>query len=115
MQRSGRAGRAANIQARAVLLVEKAMFRRKKKTKPGGKKRVKKPGESSSEGSSSEGDSSSSSGSEADDMDDGKQWVKKVDDDLRHYIVTKECRNHVSDTYFDNPPRLAGKLQTACP
>ena len=44
-------------------------------------------------------------------MNDGKQWVKKVDDDLRQYIVTKECRNHVSNTYFDNPPRFTGECK----
>jgi hypothetical protein len=87
------------------------MFRRKKKARPGGKKRTKKPEESSSAESSSESDSSSSSGSEMDDVDDGKEWVKKVDDDLRQYIVTKKCRNLVNNTYFDNPPRTMGKLQ----
>jgi bloom syndrome protein len=86
------------------------MFKRKKKARPGGKKRVKKPEESSSEESSRESDSSSSSGSETDDVDDGKEWAKKVDGDLRQYIVTKECRNLVNDTYFDNPPRTAGKF-----
>ena len=56
--------------------------------KPGGKKLMKKPNESLSERSSSENDSLSSSGSGVDDMDDGKEWVKKVGDDLQpvhHY------------------------------
>ena len=92
------------------------MFRRKKKTRPGDKKsrQAKKPEESSSEESSYKSDvSSTCSGSEADDVDDGKEWAKKVDDDLRQYIITKECRNLVNDTYFDNPPRTIGKLRSS--
>jgi hypothetical protein len=93
------------------LLVEKAMFRRKKKVRPRGKKCTKKPEESLSTESSSESDLSSSSGSEMDDVDDGKEWAKKVDDDLCQHIVMKKCRNLVNDTYFDNPPCTMGKLQ----
>jgi bloom syndrome protein len=63
-QRAGRAGRAANIHAHAILLVEKSMFKRKKKVKLGGKTCTKKPDESSSDESSCESDSSLGSGSE---------------------------------------------------
>jgi bloom syndrome protein len=112
-QRAGRAGHAANIHTHAILLVEKSMFKRKKKVKLGGKTCTKKPDESSSDESSCESDSSLGSGSEFEGIarsDNQKVWVKKVDDDLRQYITTKDCRDCVNDAYFDNPPRTVGKL-----
>ncbi|GLB46004.1 putative P-loop containing nucleoside triphosphate hydrolase protein [Lyophyllum shimeji] len=38
------------------------------------------------------------------DDDDGKEWGKKVEEDLRRWIETNHCRRDVADTYFDNPP-----------
>lgn len=43
------------------------------------------------------------SGGEADD-DDGKEWGKKVDENLREWIEAVCCRRDVADNYFDNPP-----------
>lgn len=103
-QRAGRAGRSANIKARAILLAEKSMFKRKKKKRPGGK-RIKRPDESSSESD----ENTSGSGSETE-SDDGKEWGKKVDENLREYISTTGCRTIVSDKYFNNPPRPPPEL-----
>ncbi|KAF8154045.1 P-loop containing nucleoside triphosphate hydrolase protein [Crassisporium funariophilum] len=38
------------------------------------------------------------------DKDDGKEWGKKVEQDLRRWIETQHCRRNITDTYFDNPP-----------
>jgi hypothetical protein len=48
--------------------------------------------------------------------DDGKEWGKKVDENLCEYIPTTGCRTIVNDKYFNNPPcpppelRSPGKL-----
>ena len=100
------------MNARAILLVEKSMFKRKKKRKKGGKgngtekKNRKLAAEISSD---SESDHSDSSNEEESDgaqgpLSDGKDWGKKVDPDLHAYISTDGCRNKVSDMYFNNPP-----------
>lgn len=88
------------------------MFTRKKKRKARGKK-AKKPEEISS---GSDGDSSSDSDDEdggdfgrantaLKNVDDGKEWGKKVDEVQREYISTEGCRTAVSDKHFNNPPR----------
>lgn len=59
-QRYGRAGRSIDIQASAILLVEKSMFQRKKRKKPGGKKPGKKPDQTSSDSGESSGNASHS-------------------------------------------------------
>lgn len=98
------------MKARAILLVEKSMFKRKKRRKPGGSKRVKKPDESSSDSASGGNSSDSDAAEKAEPVlapgDDGKEWGKKVDDNLRKYIVTTGCRTAFSDLYFNNPPRI---------
>lgn len=38
--------------------------------------------------------------------DDGKEWTKNVEKNLRNYIMTTTCRTLVTDMYFDNPPRV---------
>ncbi|KAJ7149091.1 P-loop containing nucleoside triphosphate hydrolase protein [Mycena filopes] len=122
IQRAGRAGRSPELQARAILLVERSMFQRRKKRKRGAGKAPAKP---SREPDSS--DSDSGSDSDADDRHvpnvqehadaasspheavaepaDGKEWGKQVDPVLREYISTVDCRRDASDRYFDNPPR----------
>ncbi|KIL55563.1 hypothetical protein M378DRAFT_134069 [Amanita muscaria Koide BX008] len=107
-QRAGRSGRSACVKARAILLAEKSMFKRKKKKRPGGK-RVKKPDESSSESESdvqmSEPGSDDNTEADGRKSDDGKEWGKKVDETLRQFISTTECRTAINDSYFNNPPR----------
>jgi hypothetical protein len=85
------------------------MFVRKKKQKASGTRRKGKKLEILS---GSDGDSSSDSddADEGDlrpktDVDDGKEWGKKVDEVLREYISTEGCRTAVSDKHFNNPPR----------
>ncbi|KAF7328216.1 Bloom syndrome [Mycena venus] len=103
-QRAGRAGRSPELQARAILLVEKSMFLRKKKRKKksAGKSRV-----------AAEPDSSiltptlttfHALDSEPEPQD-GKEWAKNVDPVMHEYITTKLCRRDVADRYFQNPPR----------
>ncbi|KAJ7512821.1 P-loop containing nucleoside triphosphate hydrolase protein, partial [Mycena galericulata] len=116
-QRAGRAGRSPDLQARAILLVEKSMFQRKKKRKKKGKngEATAYPDSSdsgSSSGSDDEGDAggpSSSDGGYAKDSqkepNDGKVWAKNVDPVMREYITTKLCRRDMADRYFNNPPR----------
>lgn len=85
------------------------MFQRKKRQKPGGKKPVKKPDQTSEEDSDgSLSDSNDETPEAAVTLapgDNGKEWGKVVDVDLRKYIVAVGCRTLVSDSYFDNPPR----------
>lgn len=96
-QRFGRAGRSPSIHAQAILLAEKSMFKRKKKRKPGGRDKTAvnqvvmdfSKGEESEEGS---------------EVDDGKDWAKKVDGHLRLFVTTSDCMTAVTDDYFDNPP-----------
>ncbi|KAK6980828.1 hypothetical protein R3P38DRAFT_2579475, partial [Favolaschia claudopus] len=100
-------GRSAGIQARAILLVEKSMFRRQKKRKPGGGSVSTAP---APDADSSDSDSSSESDGEArlpsNTLDDDKEWAKNVDPVLREYISTKRCRRNMTDCHFNNPPRV---------
>ncbi|KAF8207647.1 P-loop containing nucleoside triphosphate hydrolase protein [Mycena galopus ATCC 62051] len=102
-QRAGRAGRSLGIQARAILLVEKSMFKRRKKRKPGGDRPAPAPDPDSSE-SDSDSDAENPTAS-ARPVDDGMEWGKNVDPVLRQYISTKLCRRDMSDRHFNNPPR----------
>ena len=36
--------------------------------------------------------------------DDGKEWEKKVDENLHEYISTTGCWTIVNNKYFNNPP-----------
>ncbi|KAJ7092198.1 P-loop containing nucleoside triphosphate hydrolase protein [Mycena epipterygia] len=110
IQRAGRAGRSPDLQAHAILLVEESAFQRWKK------RRQKKPtltNASDSESSDSSPNSDSESGANGavpvavafSDVDDGKEWGKKVEDALRKYTSTRSCRRDVADEYFNNPAR----------
>ncbi|KAJ7666122.1 P-loop containing nucleoside triphosphate hydrolase protein [Mycena polygramma] len=81
MQRAGRAGRNFLIFARAILLVQPSMFQ---KVAP--KKNEPPPKE-----------------------DDPATFKKKVEEGLRQWIETKECRRDVVDEYFDNGAVRKGK------
>ena len=96
-QRFGHAGQSPSIQAKAILLAEKSIFKQKKNRKPGGgdKTAVNQAMMEVSEGEESE------EGSEA---GDGKNWAKKVDEHLHLFITTPNFMTAVTDNYFDNPP-----------
>lgn len=72
MQRAGRAGRSPTIRAHAILLVQPTVFQEKNKTK-------KDP-----------------------DKEGMTEYVKAVDEPLRAWIETKECRREIADEYFDS-------------
>ncbi|CAA7271578.1 unnamed protein product [Cyclocybe aegerita] len=44
----------------------------------------------------------------------GYEFRKKVDKDLRCWIVTKDCRRDVADDYFGNPPREKAPTGACC-
>ncbi|CAA7266074.1 unnamed protein product [Cyclocybe aegerita] len=44
----------------------------------------------------------------------GYEFCKKVDKDLRCWIVTKDCRRDVADDYFGNPPREKAPTRACC-
>ena len=88
-QRSGRAGRSAHINARAILLVERSMFERTKKRKG---KKVPAPRDPEEELAAAVSEDNSE-----------HEWRKKVEDALRKWIETTECRRDVADKYFNNP------------
>lgn len=72
MQRAGRAGRSPLLQACAILLVQPTVFQEKNKTK-------KDP-----------------------DKAGLTEYVKAVDEPLRTWIETKECRREIADEYFNS-------------
>ncbi|KAJ7812305.1 hypothetical protein B0H14DRAFT_2857217, partial [Mycena olivaceomarginata] len=118
IQRYGRAGRHFDIQARAVMLVEKSMFQRKKPRKGGTAPAPAEPelgAHSDSDSSSDESDADVAAGKsvtkKADaasvDLNDGRVWGKNVDPVLQEYISTALCRRDIADKHFNNPPRRA--------
>ncbi|KAJ7875583.1 P-loop containing nucleoside triphosphate hydrolase protein [Mycena olivaceomarginata] len=110
IQRYGRAGRHFDIQARAVMLVEKSM----EGTAPA----TAEPelgAHSDSDSSSDESDAEVAAGKSVPkkgdaasvDLNDGRVWGKNVDPVLREYISTALCRRDIADKHFNNPPRRA--------
>ncbi|TFY64233.1 hypothetical protein EVJ58_g2763 [Rhodofomes roseus] len=86
IQRAGRAGRSPDIEAIAILLVEKSAFqliaKRRKKRAPD---KVRHAGG----------------------LDPPEQTYKmNVEAAIRAWLETKECRRGVVDEYFNNPPRV---------
>ncbi|KAJ7199390.1 P-loop containing nucleoside triphosphate hydrolase protein [Mycena pura] len=131
-QRAGRAGRCPELQARAILLVERSMFQRRKKRKRGaGKANALPTREPESSDSESDSDSDTEERpaehpaigtvtpqpqTDADPVQDpsqqltpgsadGLEWGKKVDPVLREYISSLDCRRDAADRHFNNPPR----------
>ena len=96
IQRAGRAGRSADINARAILLVEKAMFLWRKK----GKKKGDEDENAEDSDSEIEEDSEDEVGLDSEKM----EWGKKVEPELRRWIECEECRCGIADEYFNNPP-----------
>lgn len=90
-----------------MLFTEKSMFQSQKKRK----RRKKDLPESGIEpvGGSDDEEDNEGSGEEDDDDDDGfeLEYKKKVEEALREWIETEECRRDVADRYYDNPPDRA--------
>jgi hypothetical protein len=76
------------------------MFKRKKKRKPGGVDKAVAVNQAVMEASEGE---ESADGSDKE-VDDGKEWAKKVDEHLRLFISTPNCMTAVTDNHFNNPP-----------
>lgn len=65
-------------------------------------------------------DESDDSDDDSDDSDSGSiggdsetmEWGKKVEPELRRWIVTEECRRDVADEYFNNPPQRRRELSS---
>ncbi|KAJ7905794.1 P-loop containing nucleoside triphosphate hydrolase protein [Mycena olivaceomarginata] len=110
IQRYGRAGRHFDIQARAVMLVEKSM-----EVPAPAPAEPELGAHSDSDSSSDESDAEVAAGKsvpkKADaasvDLNDGRVWGKNVDPVLREYISTALCRRDIADKHFNNPPRRA--------
>ena len=102
IQRAGRAGRASSIMGRAILLVEKSMFERQRK-----KKRHKDSNLAPEEegGQNEGGDGEDGEAGEDKGDDEEFEWRKKVEEALRRWIETEECRRIIVDEHFGNPPR----------
>ncbi|KAF9231489.1 P-loop containing nucleoside triphosphate hydrolase protein, partial [Melanogaster broomeanus] len=94
-QRSGRAGRTPDLQARAILLVERSMFQLQKS--------VKKKRKSEELDNSSSSDGSDGSDAEPVPIDPRLAWKKVVDPVMRQWIEGTGCRRSFSDEYFNNP------------
>ena len=106
IQRAGRAGRSPDIDARAILLVEKSMFQWRKKRK----KRGQESDDSEESGSDvgeeeSEEEEEDEIGADSSNMEYGK----KVEPELRLWIECANCRRDVADEYFNNPPVRKGE------
>lgn len=110
VQRAGRAGRSKNINARAILLVEKSMFERQRKRRKGNTHALP-PENSDSESDDPSGDEGANiagDGAEIEGDDYIFEWRKKCEDALRNWIETELCRRDVADIYFANPPNRQG-------
>jgi bloom syndrome protein len=114
VQRAGRAGRSAGVNARAILLVERSMFEKKKvgRRRKGPKRSAPDLTLNSEDEDKSSCLSSSSSEQEdeeetvpvAEEDEETHTWKKKVEEALRRWIEATGCRREVFDDYFDNPP-----------
>jgi hypothetical protein len=95
------AGRSPEIEAHAILLVEKSMFVWRKKRRQ--KKADDEEGEEGEDSSSDDG-SEDKVGGDSDKM----EWGKKVEPELRKWISCEECRRDFLDEYFNNPALRKG-------
>lgn len=123
------------MHARATMLVERSVFQRCRKK--GGRKRqqatvnvapeitdvdIEETKEDDDDGGSDKDPMDGGPNAEETDeqvdkadtttpSDDGKEWVKSVDSDLRTFLENKgaACRCYFLDKFFDNPPHLPGK------
>jgi superfamily II DNA helicase RecQ len=103
MQRAGRAGRRADLDARALLFVEKSMFESQKK------KRRKTDTAESLDLDVDEDELDSDLEEQDNEFDNEREYKKKVEPALREWIETEGCRRDIADRYFNNPPRRLRK------
>jgi superfamily II DNA helicase RecQ len=89
IQRSGRAGRNGES-SNAYLLVEPSVFKVISKKKNS----VNNDSDNDAEDEDEEAKPASE-----------KTYQKKIEDSLREYIETIECRRQIADRYFNNPIR----------
>ena len=109
IQRAGRAGRSANVHARAIILVERSMFeKQKKRTAKGTSASLDEIDDNLNNSDNDETEDEDNVAGVADLPGVGlveREWKKKVEDALRLWIETTKCRRDVTDTYFNNPLR----------
>ena len=103
VQRAGRAGRSASLNARALLFVEKSMFESQKRKR-------RKADTSIPDFEIDEEAPESDLDDHEDDHDDEVEYKKKVEPALREWIETQGCRRDVADKYFNNPPNRRRKF-----
>ncbi|TRM56542.1 P-loop containing nucleoside triphosphate hydrolase protein [Schizophyllum amplum] len=122
LQRAGRGVRDTTLHGRAILLVEKSVFRKQKKRKKKGKDEEDSDEELDVD-SGDEGDNGVEDIGESSIVLDtavaatdeaSKVWVKEIDPALRTYIASKVCRHTTSDKYFDNPPGRQAPTGPCC-
>lgn len=103
-----------------MLLVEKSVFQRKKL------KQKKKIHSDDDDDELVDNDEEDEGGEEVDSEDDDENevseedkgddsvygWGKKIDEALRRWIDTKECRRNVVDEHFQNPPGRKSQSST---
>lgn len=102
MQRAGRAGRCASLNARALLFVEKSMFESQKRKR----RKADTPETPDFEG---EEELESEVEENEHELEDEREYKKKVEPALREWIETTGCRRDVADKYFNNPPNRLRK------
>ncbi|KAI0756499.1 P-loop containing nucleoside triphosphate hydrolase protein [Daedaleopsis nitida] len=107
LQRAGRAGRSAAIQARAVMLVEKSVVQRV----GGDSRKSNTPNEVADEASDSEFEEVEE---ELAREEPKVKYKKEIEDSLRRWIETEGCRRAVADAYFDNPPHPSSHPPLLC-
>ena len=98
-QCAGCAGQSPQIQAKAILLVEKSMFKFQKHFQRGEKDKPDPLPKPKNDSSDEESDYNET---------EEKEWVKKVEEGMRNWIESKDCCRDVSDEYFGNPPCRKG-------
>lgn len=109
VQRMGRAGRSRRICAEATMIVPKSSF----EIKGGNNRGKQEDGNKDRQDSEVEGELSGEELEDDEDEDlgdhsatDGEvQYRKKIEGNVRAWLVTTGCRRDILDEYYDNPPR----------
>ncbi|OSC97242.1 P-loop containing nucleoside triphosphate hydrolase protein [Trametes coccinea BRFM310] len=99
VQRAGRAGRSPDLQAEAILLIEKSAFQRQKKRRGATAKNLQVGRRQRHRASNGKDDS----------VEEG--YKKNLEQNLRDFVETTKCRRLVCNEYFDNPPCEGGECR----
>ncbi|KDQ51469.1 hypothetical protein JAAARDRAFT_110465, partial [Jaapia argillacea MUCL 33604] len=91
-QRLGHAGRDLTLRARTILLVEPSVLKKVNNRK----------------------DNEDSSSDEDSDEEEIDQYYQHIEQGLREWIETEDCRRIVADVYFHNPPRTPTRPKFCC-